>query len=150
MKDYLMFNKIKLTYNLIKLRIYDFFHPDMSYTIDSNTYLDKKIDLNKQLHSLDLNKQLHSHVNAKMHHEFIIKHDASGKEIVYNKEINDSMFFTHLHNEPIKKTFVIPIGDINKKQIDISHLISDYKSEIEFDEHDGEIFFVSNKKEDLN
>jgi len=132
MKDYLMFNKIKLTYNLIKLRIYDFFHPDMSYTIDSNTY---KFDQN---HINFLQSQMHLEI------------DASGKEIVYNKLINDSMFFTHLHNEPIKKTFVIPIGDINQNQIDISHLISDYKSEIEFDEHDGEIVFISNKKEDLN
>ena len=122
MKDYLMLNKIRMTYNLIKIRLYDFFHPDMSYTIDSNTY------------------------------NWIEKHNQSEKEIVYNKLINDSMFFTHLDNEPIIKTFVIPIGDLNKKDQErlLADLISDYKSEIEFNETDGEIFFISNKKEDLN
>ena len=115
MKDYLMLNKILLTFSLIKIRIEDFFHPNMSFTINDNTYENNK---NNQLWFPSL--------------------------------VNDSMLLTHDINAPIKKTFVIPIGDINKSKADLSHLIADYKSEIEWDEHSGEIFFQSNKKKDLN
>jgi len=108
MKDYLMLNKIRMTYNLIKIRIYDFFHPDMSYTINSNMYI--------------------------------------------NENVYDNYWFPSKLESHEKKTFIIPIGDLNKKHQErlLADLISEYKSEIEFDETDGEIYFISNKKEDLN
>ncbi len=138
MKDYLMLNKIKLTFSLIKIRIEDFFHPNMSFTINDNTY--NRIEKNP---NTDI---LYSHINAKMHLEFMIPHIKSEEQTV-----KDSMLLIHNINEPIRKTFVIPIGDINKNEVNMySNLISDYKSEIEWDEHSGEIFFQSNKKEELN
>jgi len=115
MKDYLMFNKMKLTYNLIKLRICEFFHPDMSFTINYNTYENNK-----------------------------------NNQLWFPSHVEDSTLLTHNINDPIKKTIVIPIGNINKAKVDIGQLISDYKDEIEFDETDGEIFFITNKKEELN
>ncbi len=115
MKDYSIYNKLKLNYLLIKDKIYEFFHPNMSYTL--NIYTDKD----------------------------------KYKNILYDNKIKDSMILINYYNSPIRKKYKIPIGDINKNNANtILSLINDYKDEINFDDNDGELYFISNKKEDLN
>lgn len=123
MKGYSMFNKIKIWFSLLRVKIEDYIYPDMSYTLNQYWLPSHKNEL--------FNDHLNTYINQ--NHLWITDK--------YSKLSND-----------YKKTYVIDTCGLDPKEAEnqLRILISDYNEKINWDEESNEIVFKSNKKEDLN